>query len=34
MWGLENIAESKVFAISARATKKDFWDLDILLNHF
>ncbi len=34
MWGLQDIAASKVFAISARATKKDFWDLDILLDHF
>ena len=34
MWGLQDIAASKVFAISARATKKDFWDLDRLLDEF
>lgn len=34
MWALEDIAASKVYAISARATKKDFWDIDILLDKF
>jgi predicted nucleotidyltransferase component of viral defense system len=34
MWSLEDIAASKVYAIAARATKKDFWDMDILLDHF
>ena len=34
MWSLQDIAASKVFAISARATKKDFWDLDRLLDEF
>jgi len=34
MWSLEDIAASKVYAIAARATKKDFWDLDILLETF
>ena len=32
--GLQDIAASKVFAISARATKKDFWDLVRLLDEF
>ena len=34
MWSLEDIAASKVYAISKRATKKDFWDLDRLLDEF
>ena len=34
MWSLQDIAASKVFAISLRATKKDFWDLDRLLDEF
>ncbi len=34
MWSLEDIAASKVYAIAARATKKDFWDIDILLDKF
>ncbi len=34
MWSLEDIAASKVYAISARATKKDFWDINILLDNF
>jgi predicted nucleotidyltransferase component of viral defense system len=34
MWSLEDIAASKVFAISGRAVKKDFWDIDILLDKF
>ena len=34
MWSLQDIAASKVFAISSRATKKDFWDLDRLLDEF
>ena len=34
MWSLEDIAASKIYAVSARATKKDFWDIDILLEHF
>ena len=34
IWSLEDIAASKVYAIAARATKKDFWDIDILLDHF
>jgi predicted nucleotidyltransferase component of viral defense system len=34
MWSLEDIAASKIFAISGRAVKKDFWDLDRLLDVF
>ena len=34
MWSLEDIAASKVYAISKRATKKDFWDLDKILDSF
>ncbi|MEO7313272.1 MAG: nucleotidyl transferase AbiEii/AbiGii toxin family protein [Chitinophagaceae bacterium] len=34
MWSLEDIAASKIFAISGRAVKKDFWDLDRLLDIF
>lgn len=34
MWTLEDIAASKVNAISRRATKKDFWDIDALLDVF
>lgn len=32
MWGLEDIAAAKVHAISLRAKKKDFWDIDELLD--
>lgn len=32
MWSLKDIAASKVNAISRRATKKDFWDIDRLLD--
>ena len=34
MWSLEDIAASKILAISGRAVKKDFWDLDRLLDIF
>ncbi len=34
LWSLEDIAASKVLAISRRATKKDFWDIDRLLDIF
>jgi predicted nucleotidyltransferase component of viral defense system len=34
MWGLKDIAASKVNAISKRATKKDFWDINELLDVF
>lgn len=34
MWSLEDIAASKILAISRRAVKKDFWDLDRLLDVF
>jgi len=34
MWSLEDIAASKIFAISHRAVKKDFWDIDRLLDFF
>ena len=34
LWSLEDLAASKVFAISSRATKKDFWDIDRLLDIF
>ena len=34
MWSLEDIAASKIFAISHRGVKKDFWDLDRLLDLF
>jgi predicted nucleotidyltransferase component of viral defense system len=34
MWSLLDIAASKVYAISIRATKKDFWDIDRLLDIF
>jgi predicted nucleotidyltransferase component of viral defense system len=33
-WSFEDIAASKVYAISMRATKKDFWDIDRLLDIF
>lgn len=32
MWGTKDIAASKVNAISRRAKKKDFWDIDELLD--
>ncbi|MEO6329733.1 MAG: nucleotidyl transferase AbiEii/AbiGii toxin family protein [Ginsengibacter sp.] len=32
MWSLPDIAAAKVYAISNRATKKDFWDIDELLD--
>jgi predicted nucleotidyltransferase component of viral defense system len=34
MWELKEIAAAKVNAISRRATKKDFWDINELLNVF
>lgn len=34
MWGLKDIAASKVNTISRRATKKDFWDINELLDVF
>jgi predicted nucleotidyltransferase component of viral defense system len=34
MWELKEIAAAKVNAISRRATKKDFWDINELLNIF
>lgn len=34
MWSLLDIAAAKVYAISIRATKKDFWDIDRLLDLF
>lgn len=34
MWSLPDIAASKVNAVSRRATKKDFWDIDRLLDVF
>ncbi len=34
MWELKELAASKVNAISRRATKKDFWDINELLNVF
>lgn len=34
MWGLKDIAASTVNAISKRATKKDFWDINELLDIF
>ena len=34
MWSLLDIAAAKVYAISIRATKKDFWDIDRLLDIF
>lgn len=34
MWSLQDIAASKVYAISNRRKRKDFWDLDLLLDHF
>lgn len=34
MWSLLDIAAAKVYAISNRATKKDFWDIDRLLDEF
>ncbi len=34
MWSLEDIAASKILAISGRAVKKYFWDLDRLLDVF
>ena len=32
MWSVKEIAAAKVHAISNRATKKDFWDIDIILD--
>jgi hypothetical protein len=34
MWELKEIAAAKVNAISRRATKKDFWDINELLDIF
>jgi predicted nucleotidyltransferase component of viral defense system len=34
MWGLSDIAASKVHAISMRAKRKDFWDIDEILDHY
>lgn len=34
MWGLKDAAGMKLNAIYSRGSKKDFWDLDELLNHF
>ncbi len=34
MWGTKEIAAAKVNAISRRATKKDFWDIDVLLDKY
>jgi hypothetical protein len=34
MWGLPDIAAAKVHAISMRAKKKDFWDVDELFDSF
>jgi predicted nucleotidyltransferase component of viral defense system len=34
MWELKEIAAAKVNAISRRATKKDFWDINALLDIF
>ena len=34
MWSLKEIAAAKVNAVSRRATKKDFWDIDRLLDEF
>jgi hypothetical protein len=33
MWSLKEIAAAKVYAISMRGKKKDFWDIDILLDN-
>jgi Nucleotidyl transferase AbiEii toxin, Type IV TA system len=32
MWSLPDLAAARVYAISGRATKKDFWDIDELLD--
>jgi Nucleotidyl transferase AbiEii toxin, Type IV TA system len=32
MWSIKEIAAAKVHAISNRAKKKDFWDIDIILD--
>ena len=34
MWSVKEIAAAKVNAISRRATKKDFWDIDEILDHY
>lgn len=34
MWGIKDIIAMKLSAIYGRGSKKDFWDLDELLNHF
>jgi hypothetical protein len=34
MWSLKDAAGMKMNAIYSRGSKKDFWDLDELLNHF
>lgn len=34
MWSAKEIAAAKVNAVSRRATKKDFWDIDLLLETF
>ncbi len=32
MWSIKEIAAAKVHAISKRAKKKDFWDIDVILD--
>ncbi|CAN5550385.1 nucleotidyl transferase AbiEii/AbiGii toxin family protein [soil metagenome] len=34
MWGIKDIIAMKLSAIYGRGSKKDFWDIDELLNHF
>ena len=34
MWSVKEIAAAKVNAVSRRATKKDFWDIDEILDHY
>lgn len=34
MWGVKDIIAMKLSAIYGRGSKKDFWDIDELLNHF
>lgn len=34
LWGLNDVVAMKLNAIYSRGSKKDFWDIDELLNHF
>lgn len=34
LWGVNDVAAMKLNAVYSRGSKKDFWDIDELLNHF